>query len=255
MQPISYAQGEPSWQDQSSPDPAKAAEFYSALFGWDCPEGPAEFSGYRNCTLNGRTVAGIGPQMHPGPAFWSTYFHVDSAEDIAARVSANGGQVLFPPMAVGEMGTMAVFMDPTGAAFGIWQVGIHRGAEIRDEPGAACWYELMTSDLNAAKDFYTAVFGWGMNPGMTSDGSSEYIEFSVGDKHVGGLMAKPPTMPAEVPSYWGVYFQVEDADAALARITELGGTSMMGPMDIQPGRFAVAADPTGAVFNLFEPKR
>lgn len=255
MQPISYAQGEPSWQDQSSPDPAKAAEFYSALFGWDCPEGPAAFSGYRNCTLNGQTVAGIGPQMSPGPAFWSTYFNVESAQDIAARVTANGGRVMLPPMAVGPMGTMAVFMDPTGAAFGVWQLGQHRGAGVRDEPGAACWYELITTDLNTAKDFYAAVFGWGMNPGMTSDGSSEYIEFSVGEKHVGGLMAKPPMMPAEVPNHWSVYFQVENADAALARITELGGTAMMGPMDIQPGRFAVAADPTGAVFNLFETKR
>ena len=57
-------------------------------------------------------------------------------------------------------------------------------------------------------------------------------------------------MPAEVPPNWLVYFAVTDADAALARITELGGALMMGPMDIEPGRFAVVADPTGAVFAV-----
>ena len=57
-------------------------------------------------------------------------------------------------------------------------------------------------------------------------------------------------MPAEVPPFWAVYFTVVDTDAAVARVAELGGTVIMPPMDIEPGRFAVVADPTGAVFNV-----
>jgi predicted enzyme related to lactoylglutathione lyase len=57
-------------------------------------------------------------------------------------------------------------------------------------------------------------------------------------------------MPAEVPPFWAVYFSVADTDAAVARITELGGSVMMPPMDIEPGRFATVADPTGATFNV-----
>jgi len=64
------------------------------------------------------------------------------------------------------------------------------------------------------------------------------------------MMAKPAEIPAEVPPYWGVYFAVEDADACVARITELGGSLTMGPMDIEPGRFAVASDPLGAMFSV-----
>ncbi|MGO9457796.1 MAG: VOC family protein [Acidimicrobiales bacterium] len=64
------------------------------------------------------------------------------------------------------------------------------------------------------------------------------------------MMAKPAEMPAEVPPHWGVYFAVDDADRAAARIAELGGTVVMGPTDIEPGRFAAAADPAGVYFNV-----
>ena len=62
-------------------------------------------------------------------------------------------------------------------------------------------------------------------------------------------------MPAEVPAHWAVYFLTDDLDAAMARVGELGGTVQMGPMDIQPGRISAVADPVGANFYLFEPKR
>ena len=64
------------------------------------------------------------------------------------------------------------------------------------------------------------------------------------------MMEKPPQMPAEVPSHWVVYFNVTDTDDAVARVAELGGAVIMPPMDIEPGRFAVVADPTGATFNV-----
>jgi len=68
------------------------------------------------------------------------------------------------------------------------------------------------------------------------------------------MMPKSPEMPAGMPSMWGVYFAVDDADATAAKVTELGGAVMMGPMDIEPGRFAVVADPSGAVFNVMKLK-
>jgi predicted enzyme related to lactoylglutathione lyase len=64
------------------------------------------------------------------------------------------------------------------------------------------------------------------------------------------MMQKPPMLPADVPPHWAVYFAVADTDAAVARIAELGGSVMMPPMDIEPGRFAVVADPYGAAFNV-----
>lgn len=253
MEITSYSHGEPSWQDHTSPDDAKAAEFYSALFGWDCPPGDPEFGSYRQCSLNGKLVAGISPQTQPGPTVWNAYVNVDSASDVASLVAQNGGQVLLEPMEIGHVGTVAMFKDRTGAAFGVWEPGTHKGAQVRNEPGAACWHELVTDDLDAATTFYLAVFGWEVQPHGTGPGG--YTEFKLGDKTVGGMMSRPPTMPAEVPAHWAVYFAVDDADAAAAKVTELGGKVIVGPTDIQPGRFAVVADSTGASFNILRSSR
>jgi len=90
------------------------------------------------------------------------------------------------------------------------------------------------------------VFGWEAQ--VAPDGS--YTEWKLGDRVVGGMMAKPDTMPAEVPPYWGVYFAVTDVDDAVGKATALGGAVMVPGTDIEPGRFAVLADPTGAVFSV-----
>lgn len=253
---ITYSHGEPTWQDHGSDDDARATEFYSALFGWECPEGDPNMGGYRNCTLNGKTVAGISPQMTEGvPPAWAFYVCVDDADAVVAKVTENGGQSLFEPMQIAGYGKMGFFMDPTGAAFGVWQPGAHKGAEIRNVPGSVCWYELITTDVAAASKFYSAVFGWTAQSHGPSEGPGGYNEFKLGDKAVAGMMAKPPMMPAEVPPYWGVYFAVEDADATAARAGELGGRILAGPMDIAPGRFATIQDSTGAVFNILKSGR
>jgi predicted enzyme related to lactoylglutathione lyase len=244
-----YEPGVPSWVDLGSPDPAGAAEFYGALFGWDAPEGPPEAGGYRIATVGDRRVAGIGPATNPGPPVWATYVNVESADETAAKVRAAGGQVLVEPMDVLDVGRMAVFVDPVGAVFSVWQPGTHPGAELVNEPGTWSWSELVTTDTEASKSFYADVFGW--TPSSQDAGPmGEYTEWQIGGRSVGGMMPKPPQMPAEVPPHWNVYFAVEDTDRAVARVTELGGAVVMPPMDIEPGRFAVVSDPTGATFNV-----
>jgi uncharacterized protein len=97
------------------------------------------------------------------------------------------------------------------------------------------------------------VFGWDareQGPG----GAHSYTEWKIGERSVGGMMAKTPEMPADMPPNWGVYFAVDDADATAAKAQELGGSLFMGPMDIEPGRMAVLADPIGAVFNILRLK-
>jgi len=244
-----YDPGVPSWVDVGSPNPQGAADFYGALFGWEAPEGPAESGGYRVAMVGDRAVAGIGQQQNPGPPVWATYIAVEKADDAAAKVTAAGGQTLLPPMDVLDVGRMAVFTDPVGAVFSVWQAGTHPGAELVNEPGTWSWSELLTTDIEASKAFYGEVFGWTAN---TQDAGpmGEYIEWQVAGRSVGGMMQKPPMLPAEVPPFWAVYFAVADTDAAVARITELGGSVMMPPTDIEPGRFAAVADPLGAAFNV-----
>jgi len=244
-----YEPGVPAWVDIGSPDPQGAADFYGALFGWEAPEGPPENEGYRVAMVGDRAVAGIGVQQSPGSPFWATYVAVESADETVAKVLAAGGQVVVPAMDVLDAGRMAIFTDPVGAVFSVWQAGAHPGSELVNEPGTWSWSELLTTDVEASKAFYGDVFGWTTDP--KGDGPTpEYTEWQVNGRSVGGMMQKPPTMPADVPPHWAVYFAVEDTDTAAARVKDLGGTVLLAPIDIEPGRFATVADPFGAVFNV-----
>lgn len=246
-----YENGVPSWVDMGSPDPAKAREFYGGLFGWDCPEGPPEAGGYSVCTLRGRTVAGLGPHMNPAaPPNWCTYVNVDSADDTIAKVEANGGIVFMPPMDVMEAGRMSIFADPTGAVLGLWQPGEHVGAQLANEPGTYCWSELITTDLEKAKAFYKAVFDWDAEEQGPEGGPVAYTEWKLSGRSIGGMLLKMPEMPADMPNLWGVYFSVDDTDTTVSLAQELGGTLIMAPTDIEPGRFATLIDPAGAMFNV-----
>jgi predicted enzyme related to lactoylglutathione lyase len=249
MQMQSYAPGVPSWVDLGTPDPAVAATFYGQLFGWTIDEGPAEAGGYRMAMLRGQPVAGIAPLMHPGPPSWMTYVNVESVDAVLAKVPDNGGQVLAAGMDVMDVGRMGVLADPLGAVISLWQPGTHPGAGLVNEPGTYGWSELLTTDVDKSKTFYGAVLGWGAET-HGHDEQSAYTEWKVNGESVGGLMQKPPMMPAEMPPFWAVYFVVEDADAAVAAASSLGGTLTMGPMDIEPGRIAVIIDPTGATFSV-----
>jgi hypothetical protein len=251
MEMEKYENGIPSWVDMSSADLPKARAFYAGLLGWETPEGPPEAGGYSVCLLHGKSVAGLGPQMNPeAPPAWMTYVNVDSADDTIDKVKANGGMVLAGPMDVMDVGRMAILADPQGAVIGLWQPGTHLGAEVVNEPGALCWNELVTNDLDGAKAFYKAVFGWGATDQGPPEGPPAYVEWKLDDRSLGGMMPKSPDMPADMPPMWGIYFAVADVDASVAKAQELGGALFMGPMDIEPGRFAVLADDQGVMFNL-----
>ncbi|HEY2331192.1 MAG TPA: VOC family protein, partial [Acidimicrobiales bacterium] len=153
MEKTDYAPGTPTWIDLGVPDIPKAAAFYGSLFGWTAEEaGPAEETGgYCNFTYKGHRVAGLGPAMNPGPPFWTSYFAVTDADAAVAKAKELGGQVFAEPMDVMDQGRMAVLADPTGAAFSVWQAGIHKGAELVNEDNTWCWNELSTRDLDTAK--------------------------------------------------------------------------------------------------------
>ena len=248
-----YPPGTPSWVDLASPDIEKSKAFYGGLFGWDPLVGPPEAGGYVMFQKGGKNVAGAMQIMTEGqPPAWMTYVDVEDADTTVDLVKKAGGTVFVEPMDVLDVGRMAVLADPTGAAIGLWQPRAHKGAELANEPGSFCWNELQTRDTDKAKAFYAEVFGWGAEthetPGMT------YTEWKRGEHSVGGMMDMPADMPADVPAYWLVYFAVDDCDAAVAKATELGAAQLLAPTDIDPGRFAVLMDPTGATFAVIKMK-
>ncbi len=251
----SYAPGTPCWVDLGTPDIEAAAAFYGGLFGWSVEEGEnaEQTGGYRQAELRGKPVAGVMPLMQEGqPPAWSTYVSVADADATTAKVREAGGTVMAEPMDVLDLGRMAIFADPTGAVIGIWQPGSFIGAELVNEANSLSWNELNTRDTATAKEFYSAVFGWTYE-GMEVENVGTYTALQVDGSSVGGMLDITGRVPDEVPAHWLTYFAVEDTDAILEKLKELGGSVNFGPVDIVAGRFAVVADPFGAVFAVIKP--
>jgi predicted enzyme related to lactoylglutathione lyase len=156
-------------------------------------------------------------------------------------------------MDVMDIGRMAVFADPTGAVFGIWQPKSFAGADLVNEPNSLCWNEVLTRDAETDKAFYPAVFGWAARR-PEFEGAPDYTVWEVAGKSVGGMMQMTDEyFPREIPPHWNVAFAVADCDATVAKARELGATITMEPMDMPPiGRFANMIDPQGASFTVMQ---
>jgi predicted enzyme related to lactoylglutathione lyase len=123
----------------------------------------------------------------------------------------------------------------------------------KHQPGDFCWFELGTTDQNAAKPFYAAVLGWTPSDHpMPPDGV--YTTFKLNDADVAGAYTLRPQEAATIPPHWNLYVAVANADDTARRAAELGATIVEPPFDIpHVGRMAVLQDPTGAYFNIFQP--
>jgi uncharacterized protein len=219
--------------------------------------------------LRGGDVAAVGsiPEAMPELATWNTYVWVASADDTAAKVLDAGGRVLMEPFDVMDFGRMAVFTDPEGAAFCVWQAKEHRGARIVNEHGALNFNGLNTRDLDGARSFYGAVFGWttlAIDAGemWTLPGYGDHLERETpGLRKLIAEMGGPEGFEdvvasinpirddqPDTPPHWSVTFGVDDADATAAKATELGAKVIVPPFDAPWVRMTIISDPQGATF-------
>src|SRR3954452_1711162 len=210
--------GAPCWVDLMTSDTDRSRAFYCELFGWEAEEPNAEFGGYLNFTKAGVRVAGcMAVQPDQGvPDVWSVYLTTDDAAKTVEAAGANGGQVYVEPMAVADLGTMAVVGDPSGAAIGLWQPGTHPGFRTYAENGAPSWFELHTRDYEKAVPFYREVFRWETEVvGDTPE--FRYTVLKHGEEMLAGIIDASGFLPEGVPSHWAVYFGAADTDAAVAK--------------------------------------
>jgi uncharacterized protein len=267
-----YIPGVPCWLDTSQPDPEAAVDFYRGLFGWEFEDlmPPGSEGKYFIARLRGGDVAAVGsiPEAAPAVAMWNTYVWVESADETASKVREVGGGVLMEPFDVMGAGRMAVFTDPEGAAFCVWEAKEHRGARVVNEPGSLNFNGLNTRDVEGAKSFYGSVFGWttlaldGGAEMWTLPGYGDYLERDNPDLRkqmaeaeapqgfedvVASIDPIPDDQP-DTPAHWSVTFAVDDADATAAKATELGGKVIVPPLDAPWVRMTIISDPQGATF-------
>ena len=269
---VGFPAGVPAWIDLRQPDPGSAASFYSGLFGWRYENRMSSGSpSYMVASLDGRDVAAIGapigPQIGQG---WNTYIAVESADATAAKVRKAGGTVIADAADLDGVGRVAICADPSSAVIGLWQPGTIAGAAAVNRPGTWNFSELRTREVENAKRFYGAVFGWevdevdmGAMSGMMVrlPGYADFLEqFDPGIRERHAAFGAPPGFSecvawflplaeADAP-HWSITFAVADTDAVAGIARELGGSVIVEPYDVAPVRSAVLRDPQGATFTV-----
>jgi predicted enzyme related to lactoylglutathione lyase len=267
-----YIPGVPCWVDTSQPDPEAAVDFYRGLFGWEFEDvmPPGSPGKYFIARLRGGAVAAVGsiPSSAPRGAMWDTYIWVDSADEAASKVREAGGSVVREPFDVPGAGRTAVFTDPEGAVFCVWQAYQHRGAQVVNEPGSLNFNGLHPRDVEGAKSFYGNVFGWetlvveGGFELWALPGYGDHLALADPDirsrvAELGGPVGFEDVVASINPiaddqpgvtAHWSVTFAVEDADATAEKAAELGGAVVVPPFDAPWVRTTVLTDPQGATF-------
>ncbi|MEP7159139.1 MAG: VOC family protein, partial [Chloroflexota bacterium] len=239
-----FPAGVPAWIDTNQPDAEAPRIFYGGLFDWRFENRmPAESSTYLVATLDGKDVAAVGTPLPGGPATpaWNTYVAVDDADDSVAKVREAGGTVIVDALDVGDLGRLAVCADPSGAEFRLWQPGTIKGAQAVNMPGTWNFSELNARDIDGAKRFYGAVFGWeadevdmGAMAGtmLRLPGYADFLEqFDPELRKRHAEFGAPPgfsecigwilPLKADEAPHWSVTFTVADTDAVVATARKL----------------------------------
>ncbi|MEV6349412.1 VOC family protein [Actinoplanes sp. NPDC051851] len=228
-----YAPLTPCWVELASADPARAAQFYGELFGW-------ESAGDR-FKLGGRAVAGLTRSQPDRPDGWLTHLSTTDLDDTLEQVALAGGTCLSHP-AGAHGGRRAIVADPAGAVLGLWEPTDFGGAQAGGEPGTMSWPELITDDPIAAARFYGSAFGWLLRHEF---GTGEWLNQA--HDAIAGLA------PGYRGAWWRAAFQVEDITAAADHCERLGGALITEPVEAGLSAYAELRDPFGARFTVVAP--
>ena len=205
------------WVELATSDPDAARRYYSELFGWARADRPAtEDVFYTVMELRRKRVAGIRPrpsqQAGAEASVWNSYVTVADADATLDRAGRMGATVIAPAFDVMDAGRMGIISDPQGAVVMIWQPKGRTAGGLVDAPGALALSELVTSNLDGAATFYSALFGWSIE--LAVDVQPPYLTITNEGEQIGRMRA---TVGDEAPR-WLVYFGVENLDAMLARV-------------------------------------
>src|SRR5690348_15701291 len=175
------------WYELMTPDAEGSKAFYDAVVGWDIGPGTPEFNGYRMINSPGGGFAGgVLPlteemRQHGARPIWLGYINVPDVDAAIASIEDAGGKSLMPAMDIPGVGRIAMVSDPQGAP-----LYVMKPTPPADQPDAVSdvfapeklgrcgWNELQTSDVEAARDFYGAHFGWGSDEFMDMGEMGKY---------------------------------------------------------------------------------
>ena len=246
MSTVASSVGKFVWHEQVSDDPKQAQDFYTQLFGWDTEVFKPGEVDYAMISSGGQAHGGFSKAMEGAPPpHWLSHVHVENLDETIEKVKSAGGKLAAGPFDMSEVGRMAIGADPQGAYFGIYEPA----GDWSGPAGVFVWDELGTHDAEETQRFYEQVFGW-----TTSDMGAEYGGYRIFNQNETGVAGFMTLTEDYIPSHWYPYVAVDDTDATIAKATELGGSMIVGPMDVpKVGRIGILRDPQGATFGVIKP--
>ena len=244
------------WYELMSSDPAGAIAFYTKVNQWGTQqfEGPMDYNMWTN---NGVPFAGLMPltdelKAQNVPSHWLPYIGVRNVDDALKKAQSLGANAIVSPEDIPDTGRFAVLQDPQGAVFSIYTSSSPGDAAPFDpQVGEFSWHELMTTNWEAAFEFYSTLFEWERVTDFDMGDMGNYRIFGQQVRQYGGMFNIPTGM--EMPPNWLCYVRVADINAAVDLIKANGGTAMQGPIEV-PGGDLVAQcfDPQGAAFAVHQ---
>jgi predicted enzyme related to lactoylglutathione lyase len=225
-------------------DVPSASRFYGAVFGWETQNGSAA-----PCfTLRGQRVAGIR-HTRDAANLWVPCVAVDNVEVTRDAAASTGGTVIENA----SHGQFTVIKDPDGAIFSLCATDAPDVATMTDGPGTIWWVEVLAKVPAALTRFYGGLLQWHFDE-QPLDPHPVYVTWLRADRPVGGLLPIGPGW--NTPPRWQVLFQVDDLEAATARVVDAGGLVEFGPLDVpRAGRLTSVRDPNGALHVLVQPRQ
>ncbi|HEY2137243.1 MAG TPA: VOC family protein, partial [Xanthobacteraceae bacterium] len=181
------------------------------------------------------------------------YVGVDDVDAGAALAKQAGGAIRHGPDDIPGVGRFATVTDPHGASITLFKGTSETPPPTAGTPGDVGWRELHAGDLAGDLPFYERLFGWTKAEAFDMGPMGTYQLFAIGGVPSGGMMTKTKELPLPL---WLYYFNVDDIDAATARVKDHGGQVLFGPQDVPGGSWIVQCrDPQGAMFALLGPRR
>lgn len=258
--------GDPVWIELTTHDVSGSADFYRTIFGWEITQSSSEVPGYTVATLDGEPVAGAVSaldELDQRPKFdteWKVLLKVDSISEATAKVPPARGRIVAPPMKVSDAGRLAIVEDPGGAVLGLWESINFDGFTLGTKHGQPCWFEVMSTDYDDAKQFYASVVDWDFHyadadgslvPRPVKKDKTRYCA-NDGNTRATSALRDADHLGEDASSYWQVYLAVDDIDATAEAIRAVGGKVLSDPSPVRLGRVATVADPQGAQFQILQ---
>ena len=244
------------WYELMTTDVEAARTFYSNVVGWQTRDSGMPGMRYELFGMDGKDVGGMMSMPDPAEhkAMWMAHIYTPDVDAAAAAVTERGGSILRPPTDIPHVGRFAVVRDPQSAVYLLFQPG---GGGVWEPLGAQAvgnigWHELVTTDWEAAWEFYSGLYGWTKHMAVDMGPMGTYQTFMSTDTQGGGMMTMPPPMQAAgAPPHWTYYLTVDSIQAAKQRVLDAGGKVTHEPSEVPGGAWILQGiDPQGARFAL-----